>query len=279
MFAITNDKWALYEFMNQRDLPCLPTVCVGRPGEILDVPEDSSIEFPALLKPVSESGGYGIVKVTNYSDLERAWHDKRIINDQEYILQNYIPAVDYSLSVCCKDGEIIAYTSNRAIVPSERTFGLGRFFAYVNNEQIIDIGRRLVSALEWNGVADIDFLVDNRDQKIWILEFNPRFWQSLLGGLIAGVNFPLIWCLSALDINFSCNQHETTKYLNLSLYINELFSRLFRRAQNKDVHWYQTNLKFISTDPLPEAVEVIRRLNKKIRRKFTLHPKHKKAFS
>lgn len=262
LFTMTNDKWAFYKFIRRQGLPGPPTVFVGTAGEIPCVPEIGSIEYPALLKPTSESGGYGIVEVRDPSDLKRSWQDKRILKGREYILQSYIPSIIFSLSVCCQHGEIIAYTLNKTISPSKMPYGVGGLLEYVDNEQVLDIGRKLISSMDWDGVGDIDILVDNRDRTVKILEFNPRFWQSLLGGMIAGVNFPLIWCLSSLGISLSCNQHETTRYQSLSSYIKELFSRLIGRIEIENIRWDQTNLRFIRTDPLPEIVEAFYRLIK-----------------
>lgn len=276
LFKMTNDKWAFYKFTHRQGLPGPTTVFIGKAGEALRIPDIDAIEYPALLKPTSGSGGYGIVEVKEPSDLKRSWQDKRIIKGREYILQSYIPSIDFSLSVCCQNGKIIAHTLNRTISPSQKPFGIGGLVEYVDNEQVLDMGRKLVSSIGWNGVGDIDIVVDKRDQTVKILEFNPRFWQSLLGGMIAGVNFPLIWCLSSLGTSLSCNQHEMARYQSLSSYIRELYSRLIGRTETENIRWDQTNLRFIRTDPLPEIFEALRRLSKikKVRSLFRRNPKN-----
>ena len=47
-----------------------------------------------------------------------------------------------------------------------------------------------MQALKWSGIVNIDFIYDENDKQAKILEVNPRYWQSLLGSLFAGVNFP-----------------------------------------------------------------------------------------
>jgi len=264
MIAMANDKWAFHKFINQEKLPSVPTVYVGRAGEAIRMPENDSIKYPALLKPTSESGGYGFINVTDFLDLAHAWYDKRIMNGREYILQSYVPAAHFSLSLCCQNGEIIAFTLNRKILLSKNPFSMEGMLEYDNNEQVIDIGKRLISAMRWDGVADIDFLVDNRDQKAKILEFNPRFWQTLLGGLIAGVNFPLIWCLSAFGIRQSSKQHITTKYVGSPLLsIKMMLSKLIGKRAVISTRWHESSLQFICNDPLPELIEVLRRVGRR----------------
>ena len=264
MITMANDKWAFYKFINKNELPSMPTVYVGKAGEAIRMPKNDSTKYPALLKPTSESGGYGFVYVRDFSDLTHAWHDKRIMNGREYILQSYVPAANFSLSLCSQNGEIIAFTLNRKILSFGNPFSTKGMLEYNNNEQVIDIGKRLISAMKWDGVADVDFLIDNRDQKAKILEFNPRFWQTLLGGLTAGVNFPLIWCLSALGIKQSSKQHTTTKYVGSPLlFIKMMFSKLIGKHAIISARWYESCFQFICNDPLPELIEVLRRMGRK----------------
>lgn len=263
---MANDKWALHEFVTQHGLPGLPTILIGYAGDnVSNTVALDSIPYPALLKPMSQRGGFGIVEVKNVSDFNRAWQDERIMKGKKYLLQSLIPSVDYSLSVCCQRGEIIAYTLYRALSHSDNPYQIGNLVEYVNDEQALDVGGRLVSAMGWEGVADIDLLLDKRDQKMRVLEFNPRFWQSLLGGLIAGVNFPLIWYLSAMGTIRPSAQREGARYARPSLYIKTLLGRFMGKRPPVKIRWGESDLQFTIRDPLPELVHVSRRITKRFK--------------
>ena len=60
----------------------------------------------------------------------------------------------------------------------------------------------LMQALKWSSIVNIDFIYDENDKQAKILEVNPRYWQSLLGSLFAGVNFPYLAYLASLHIDF-----------------------------------------------------------------------------
>jgi len=252
---MANDKWKLYCFAKQKGLPVVPTILfpnganTGTKSYNLE-----NITYPAVLKPTNKKGGIGIAGVNSPSELNDVWKSKAIIRPSKYILQSYIPGIDFSLSVLCKSGRIIAYTLWKALLGSENTFGLARVVEYTDDEKIVNVGRQLVSALNWSGVADIDLILDARDHKIKIIEINPRFWQTLPGSLISGINFPYICCLSALGITPPKCQHKTTKYASPSTFLNLLKTRLAGKKPPIKLSWRDTNWRFIISDPLPELV-------------------------
>lgn len=253
--ALTNDKWAFHNFLLQHDLPSIPTIYAGNSGEDINVQEMDSVEYPALLKPVSEAGGFGIVKVEKAEDLKEAWRDKRIMKNHEYIFQSYIPADHFSLSVCSRDGEILAYTIYHSLF-QPNPYRIGVLQEFKNHDAILNIGRKLLSELEWNGVANIDFLVDNRDKSVKILEFNPRFWQSLLGSASAGVNFPLLYCLDAMGATTTFRKRHIT-FANTTMYTKTLLSLLRGKRSTTRIRWRESGLRYSVADPLPELVEII----------------------
>jgi len=268
LLELANNKWSLYQFAKQHALPVVPSVLIRKTaGPIADSPDLNSIEYPALLKPTSMRGGFGIVKLEKPSDLHSAWSDKRIIKDSEYILQSYIPGVAASLAVFCVSGEVIAHTLWRELVPSKRPFAMPQLMEYIENEQALDVGKRLVSAIGWDGVANIDLIIDQRDQTVQILEINPRFWQSLLGSLAAGVNFPLITCLHALGAKCpDMSQIPGVRYARPAASLQLLLSRFVAKGPATDFRWRDSAIRFICADPLPELVYVLRATVSRIRR-------------
>jgi predicted ATP-grasp superfamily ATP-dependent carboligase len=257
---IADGKWTFQQFLEQHGLPGVPTLYIGIPGEIaVNSIALDSFSYPALLKPVSQMGGYGIIKVKNSADCYRIWNDKNhTIKGEQYILQSFITGVDFSLSVCCHKGEIIAYSLYRVILPCKSHFGTGRLLEYVDDEKVIDIGRKILSVMAWDGVANIDFVVDGRDQSVRILEFNPRFWRTLLGSMFAGVNFPFIWCLSAVGIDLPCKQREGARYASPSQYLEILASRLAGKGSPIKVSLKESGLRLSVSDPLAELVNAYR---------------------
>ena len=62
--------------------------------------------------------------------------------------------------------------------------------------ELRDVGLRLLDALDWRGVAMVEFKQD-ADGSYRLMEINPRLWGSLPLAVAAGVNVPLAWYLAA----------------------------------------------------------------------------------
>ena len=269
LISLANDKWAFYQFLTQTGLPVVPTVYIGKTGRPMQAVDVDSIEYPALLKPVSGKGGFGIVKVANFLDLERAWHDEHIMKNSHYILQSYIPGTDVCLQVFCKAGKISVYTLQKSLSESNSYFGPQRIMEFLTNEEIHSLGENITSTLKWEGTACIDFRIDARDQKPKILEFNPRFGQAVLGSLVAGVNFPLIACCSAFNIEYP-TKYKDTIYVHPIPSAKIFFSHIFgRNRPSIQLKWSESGLKFTCSDPLPEIVDLSHRIGRQLKHRLT----------
>ena len=146
-------------------------------------------------------------------------------------------------------------------------YRIGVLQEFNDNEEIINIGRKLISDIKWNGVANIDFLVDKRDKSKRILEFNPRFWQSLLGSANAGVNFPLLYCQDAMGVKSSYTKRQSF-FASPSMYPKILFDRLKGSKAYEKIRWSEIGMKFTFSDPMPEMVHLAQMTGSKIKQKF-----------
>jgi len=59
------------------------------------------------------------------------------MKDSEYILQSLLPAVDLSLAVFCKSGEVLAYTLWKELVPSKKPFRMPQLVEYTDDEPVL----------------------------------------------------------------------------------------------------------------------------------------------
>ena len=244
-FRIALDKWLFYKFCQEKGFPVIPSILAIDSREI-SANKDSldSIEYPALLKPVLEN--------------------KEMLNgDDKYLLQSYTPGRDFCLGVCCKDGKIIASALQKSLFERDNFFGPQKAIEYIHDDKIIELGEQIVSELGWEGVAFIDFRFDKRDNNLKLLEVNPRFGRGLLGALQAGINFPFIWCLSSLSMEYTGKREADGKYVYPSFFFSILKSRLFGKSIPIKASVRETGLGLLLGDPVPDILNSIFKLKRK----------------
>ena len=56
--------------------------------------------------------------------------------------------------------------------------------------RLLDYAQRLLGELRWDGVAQVAFIVRERDGGSWYMETNGRFWGSIQGSIAIGWDFP-----------------------------------------------------------------------------------------
>jgi predicted ATP-grasp superfamily ATP-dependent carboligase len=251
---IAKNKWRLNQFACQYNLPVPETILVT-----FDSAFDqrvSTLEYPVLLKPTSLTDGQGIRRFDTPSDLLGFLksQDEETF-EAKYLVQTYIPGSDMGLSVLCQDGEILAFTIQRGIISAAHRFGPLMAMQFISQEDVLDIGQRLVSALHWSGVAHIDFRHDSRDGRAKIIEMNARYWGSLLGSLVAGVNFPYLACLAAQGVRFARPGYQCSKYAYTTTVIKEGLLSLLGKNSLSGYAFRETGLRFFLADPLPEVVK------------------------
>ena len=75
----------------------------------------------------------------------------------------------------------------------------------IDNEQLMEYGRRILEAVGWHGVAMVEFKMD-ADGQPRLLEVNPKLWGSFDLSVAAGVPFAEKWVQLALNQPISDHQ-------------------------------------------------------------------------
>ncbi|WP_444995795.1 ATP-grasp domain-containing protein [Aliikangiella sp. IMCC44359] len=196
---IASDKSKLADFCKNNNFPV---------PEIYKPLEDDNYRFPIIAKPVTgHSGGHGIQCLVNNEELVEHLNNAKLESGQ-YLYQSKINGYDIGVSVLCKNGEIKAMTVQEQVGDKRNPFGPLERLKFVKKEELELVIVELMKKLNWSGVAHIDCCVDKDTQKIYILEINPRYWQSLIASYIAGVNFADLACKMALGHRVELKEYQ-----------------------------------------------------------------------
>ncbi|AXP79139.1 carbamoyl phosphate synthase-like protein [Mariniflexile rhizosphaerae] len=265
-FKIAKNKWKLAEHLLTNNLP-FPKSYLYNSNNLTT---DETIKFPIIVKPTEGIGGGTDVNI--FKDLAglQEYFAINKLNDHEFIIQEYIEGYDIGCSVLCKSGSILAFTIQKATMNADNPFAplLGVKFVY--EEQLYEIIVKLIKSLNWSGVAHVDCRFDIKSNTFKIIEVNTRFWGSLDASLIAGVNFPYLYCLTGLNKQFELPKYKKVNYLNLkglvkSIRNNVLFIFHFKFILNN------TSFKYALNDPVPMVYKFVMRTKNIILEKIKHH--------
>jgi predicted ATP-grasp superfamily ATP-dependent carboligase len=261
-FDIAANKWLLAEFLTKHNLPYPPTILYQTHPECDQ--HLSALPFPVLLKPTHGSYGQGIKKFDTPSALRKFLQTP--LDAGAWIIQSFIRGYDIDCSVLCQEGNILAYTIQKGFLEGYHPFAAPAGIEFLYDDETYDMVRRLIKALHWSGIAHIDLRYDDQEKRLNIIEINPRYWGSMLGSLVAGVNFPYLACLVGLGAEVPKMEYQQTRFVAGKAAINMLMPWGVRR-QHTALGYGSTSLRFLCKDPFPEVWGGCLQASKKVLRK------------
>ena len=111
-------------------------------------------------------------------------------------VQETVPGVKATVNLWRHRGEFRAASMCVAMHENPHTGGLTAYRRIWWHEAMFADAKRRLQALEWQGVAMVEYKWDEATGKFWFLELNTRYWNALNLDLLAGKDFPR-WQLDA----------------------------------------------------------------------------------
>jgi predicted ATP-grasp superfamily ATP-dependent carboligase len=173
------------------------------PASEADV-ETGECSFPVILKPAAH------VPVNRFT-ADKAWpaanrkellaryrEARKYIPPELILVQERIPGggeFQFSYAALCRDGEPIASLTARRTRQYPIDFGYSSSFVEtLNIPEIVPPSRRLLAAIRYTGLVEIEYKLDARSGAYKLLDINPRLWTWSPLGARAGIDFPyLLW--------------------------------------------------------------------------------------
>jgi len=234
-----------------------------------------NLEFPVIIKPAIRDHFYKktkvkAVKALNMEQLLKGYQRVcTIIDPSEVVIQELIPGKAsnlYSLGAFFKDGKMLAKVIAKRSRQHPMEFGHATTYAETVNIPILeDLGTKLLKALNYYGLAEVEFMYDPRDGQYKFIEVNGRVWgwHTLAGA--AGVDLPYLLYQDLIGEKISTNGafKEGVKWIRPITDIPTVVVELLRgRMRLRD---YFSSLrgkkefapKFSLDDPLPFLMEFI----------------------
>jgi D-aspartate ligase len=175
------------------------------PGSEADL-KDASCAFPAILKPATHASTNRLTAqkawpVANHQELLARYHQARELVPPDLILiQERIAGggeSQFSYAALCRDGQPIASLTARRTRQYPIDFGYSSCFVEtIDVPEIVAPSKRLLAAIRYTGLVEVEYKFDARDGRYKLLDINPRLWTWSPLGARAGIDFPyLLWLM------------------------------------------------------------------------------------
>lgn len=169
----------------------------------------TNLPYPVVIKPKMSSGAIGISYPKNPAELMGQY--KAVHRHFPYpLIQELIPheGSGFGASFLLDEmGQVRASFVHKRLREYPVTGGASTLRESVRRDDVRDMALALLKALNWFGVAMVEFKVDPRDGTPKLMEVNPRFWGSLALAIEAGVNFPYLLYLMSRGEKFRPVEH------------------------------------------------------------------------
>ena len=184
---------------------------VPHPKTILSNEEDYSLSklketfsLPILIKPRISSGSRGIAILYEWNRFQQIFDS--IHKDFPFpMIQEFIPhGGAYGVSMLYSNGKPKASFTHKRIREFPLSGGPSTLREGVHYAEIEGHASNLLSNLNWNGVAMVEYRVDKETNKPKFMEINPRFWGSLETAVFSSIDFPYL--LLSLGLDNDCKE-------------------------------------------------------------------------
>ena len=260
--ARLNDKWHFHELCRSAGVADPKTLLFARKADIDADAIAETLGFPAIVKPVDSYGQRGIVVLRDKAAVNAFVHSGNGAFEGRAIVQEFIEGEDWALSVFARDGVIEHWVAWLCPGQLDASYGVGRFLAteFRPRQDLFEMGRKLVAATNFTGVANLDARFDNRAGEMKMFECNPRFFNRMSAARLCGLDFVAPGLPIAEAQPFAIGARGYYPW-------QELFSmrglkRMFRGEWRLPP--LLRDLYELSTDPLPPLMRKVRREDKQV---------------
>ncbi len=196
-FNTASNKVSVLALADQLSIPAPLSRVLEQPGDSLERLE--GLSMPVVVKPhrsrIMVEGRWRSTEVTYAENKDELRAILAAKHKAEYpiLLQERIVGPGVGVFMCYQQGRLVAQFSHRRIREKPPAGGVSVLCESVPvRPDARNYAQALLDALQWEGVAMVEFKLDMRDQSLKLMEINGRFWGSLQLAVDAGVDFPAL---------------------------------------------------------------------------------------
>jgi predicted ATP-grasp superfamily ATP-dependent carboligase len=269
------DKWQTALWAERTGAPAPKTWIVRRRQDLDAIVREAS--YPCVLKPLAAHhwrsgekwqvvGARKAIAVHSEREL-RAEYDVIARADERALLQEMIPGGDENLVIAAcyfnRESHLVAGFNVRKLVQVPEGLGTGCIVESVQRPELFGPAERLLSAMGFSGVAEVEFKWDAAAKQYKLIEVNPRPWDQHRLGKACGVD--VIYAAYCEHAGLPTPEFEKPrkdlKWIAEDTFFMTSLRMLWRRDRRVFTLWRQARGKRIYAiwswrDPLPLIAHV-----------------------
>jgi predicted ATP-grasp superfamily ATP-dependent carboligase len=115
------------------------------------------------------------------------------------IVQQRIAGEGWGVSCLYWEGQRIASFTHRRLREKTATGGTSTLRVSAHHPMLEELTHTLLDAMQWHGLAMVEFKYDSAARQPWFIEVNPRLWGSIHLAVASGVDFPALLYTAAVE--------------------------------------------------------------------------------
>ncbi len=232
----------------------------------------ANLDFPAILKPATHAIMNRFTSdkawpAANREELLARYREARDLIPPELILvQEMIPGggeAQFSYAaLCCEGNPIVSLTARRT---RQYPIDFGYSSSFVETMEVPEIvapSRRLLAAIRYTGLVEVEYKLDARNGRYKLLDINPRLWTWATIGARAGTDFPsLLWQMITGKSVPEHTGHIGVRWIRMSTDLPAAIHLIFRGRLSPGEYWrsLRSPVEFsvmALDDPLPGLLDL-----------------------
>ncbi len=208
-FDKATDKDFVHQLCLDLNIPVARGMCLD---ELMEKGPEKSLAYPLVLRTRKQNvaGGKVPVKAAYAGDLDELlnWHRQFEGFADNVIVQEYHPGAEEHVQILMHDGEMFMTGDYIGEHHMPLAGGVTVQRISCHHQAVIDDTVKILKALNWQGIAGVQFHFDPETGKYIFLEINPRFSGGLPTVVMAGFEATFnLW-----QSHFEPNKMRKTKY-------------------------------------------------------------------
>lgn len=187
----THDKGSLADLATELGIRIPPTFQPRSIDELYRMTPE--IELPAFIKVREGASGVGIMKVKTREELVAGFRKfvegYKLEPDTFPLVQQGVGGVDHCVTALFNRGACVAKMTYRNVRQFPRETGASALRETVEAPEAEKAAVKILSHLDWHGVAELDFRIEE-DGTSHLIEVNPRFFGGLPQCIASNVDYP-----------------------------------------------------------------------------------------